>query len=1382
MQRSRMFMILIGILACVVLGSADAFAQACPDDPNDDDNGVVCNGVCDPGSNPCTACNPGEMCSYTNQPAGFCPTVSAFECQGTTPVCADPGEYNPAVPEGWLSPADPNSCSDGLDNDCDGLTDLADTSGATSCTATAEICDGFDSDLNGVADDNLTLLVNGVPMGTATVSDVCTEGIGVCERTGVVVCNAADATQTSVICSAHPGPAKQEALGIGNSCSDGLDNDCDGLTDDNDPDCQPVASAEICDGVDNNLNGQIDDGFTLADGTPIGDSCTVGLGQCANTGTVVCGDINTAVCNAFALTASVEGASGPTCSDGIDNDCDGLTDGNDPGCAAAVAGLRVTCSLPYLPKPGIGEPGGDCNGKHTIQYAVFNNNGPVDPNSLDVFRVELLGLSPSGELLGILPTSIDQGEQVHMSSRLSPSDFKMASKKGETRHEVFAPVPMLRVTARQGETEVQAVCSNIPYLDVTRPNGALVSVSGGDTTKVVVALPRVRPETLLVKVDGVDILAQMGITPADLADGQHGPVSDTVNINGQLVDVVDLVVDAGLSIDQDSSNTLTMTLKNLGGGGHIVFVDGEPQDFVQKDPSISNACYQDDIKDAGTVSVLEVMITEPADQQEVPLAPVQVTGEVKHGADIATLKLNGKGFDVTGEAVFTPGDGENTADQYVLNFDETLPLVNLGEVITGTSQALGTVQRGSNRLVAEANDEVGTRAFDTVVFAAGDVAHTEIPNTFVAGIEKSAIDAVFDNLCQKAVNEFTAAVQTHVVGQDLGTIDIEPTCAPDVHAPLVFKGIDVGPNFSCDTAFSGPVGPGGEIGVTVTLPPVSITLAANKSRETTFLGACVARTRVKVEATTTISNAVFNFTITEDQIKNGTPPTDDQKSFAFDVRFPGGHKICATDPNPPHDVQCTDQPVSDDLEHDVAGIWNNDSGIECLGAAVCNLFVGVGAVFAEVFTLGFADTSGFFGDFDFALADFTDLAGSTEPDPFGLENVKIDEQEVEEFGRATFTPALDAVDITGPPDVSAAAAGVTASFKTEFDTQVVDTTLEQNPGAVLTPAAPPTLPQGNVAAQNAFVVLADDSINQLFASLAESGGLKTVCTDTGKTINDLLPPDCEDLTIPDDPSGILTASAQGACHGLRAADCNTIPVAPLDFFEQGVCQAVKGGNCLDLTNFFAQPICQNFPNPHLSASNALLFCATQDMPPQLLIPSVGGGVQIGNLATTLLLNDLSVAIVVDRGTPTGAVDGELSGVANCFASDAAATADCNLAAACVDLTVQAEMSLDNSGCGPGETGFVFGVKNVSATMDQFGYVCGVAPNPTNDEDVTTVVGQDQTIDEIVTNVDAFTPPLCAKGLDLNGILTFLNPKLISIHTNGADANLADYFGIIGEIQ
>jgi len=84
---------------------------------------------------------------------------------------------------------------------------------------------------------------------------------------------------------------------------------------------------EICDSKDNNCNGQIDEGFN------VGQSCTVGVGECARAGQYVCkGDGSGTECNAVAGTPTTE-----IC-DGKDNDCDGQTDeGNVCGSASTFA-------------------------------------------------------------------------------------------------------------------------------------------------------------------------------------------------------------------------------------------------------------------------------------------------------------------------------------------------------------------------------------------------------------------------------------------------------------------------------------------------------------------------------------------------------------------------------------------------------------------------------------------------------------------------------------------------------------------------------------------------------------------------------------------------------------------------------------------------------------------------------------------------------------------------------------------------------------------------------------------------------------------------------------------------------------------------------------
>ena len=133
----------------------------------------------------------------------------------------------------------------------------------------------------------------------------------------------------------------------------------------------------------------------------------------------------------------------------------------------------------------------------------------------------------------------------------------------------------------------------------------------------------------------------------------------------------------------------------------------------------------------------------------------------------------------------------------------------------------------------------------------------------------------------------------------------------------------------------------------------------------------------------------------------------------------------------------------------------------------------------------------------------------------------------------------------------------------------------------------------------------------------------------------------------------------------------------------------------------------------------------------------------------------------------GQLEGELDGIPNCFA-------------ACIDISLKTQMSLNNEKCSANETGFVFSVNEITTSGIQAGVVCGAATQ-TDDTQVTGQAAQDSTVADISNNVSLYTPPFCAKGLTLGNLLNLQNPQLISIETGGPDA-YADYFGIIGEIK
>lgn len=74
-------------------------------------------------------------------------------------------------------------------------------------------------------------------------------------------------------------------------------------------------AAEICNGLDDDCDGETDEGFAL------GEACSAGLGQCAAFGELACDADGGVTCDA------TPGAPAPEiCADSLDQDCDGVAD------------------------------------------------------------------------------------------------------------------------------------------------------------------------------------------------------------------------------------------------------------------------------------------------------------------------------------------------------------------------------------------------------------------------------------------------------------------------------------------------------------------------------------------------------------------------------------------------------------------------------------------------------------------------------------------------------------------------------------------------------------------------------------------------------------------------------------------------------------------------------------------------------------------------------------------------------------------------------------------------------------------------------------------------------------------------------------------------
>ena len=359
-----------GCFGCEVDGDCDD-GDACTDDACQA-NGTCAHAVvtCDDGDDLCTTdscdpavgcvfaptvCDDGDACTVDGcDPATGC-TANAVTCDDEDACTVDGCDPATGCTASAVVCDDEDACTvDGCDP-------------ATGCTATSVVCD--DEDACTADDCDPATGCTATPtssyadpwssevfeLGGPCTYGTCGFGEVVCGPTGVAVCTAAD-------------------LAIDEVC-DGADNDCDGVTDEEDADqCQTywldwdgdeqggwdapskclceadlasyytglndwdcadwdpytwTGAPELCDYADNNCNGPYDEDFQSGGSSPyydpntgtgplwLGDAC--GVGACAG-GYVDCGgDPYSSTCSTLHLTS-------PETCDGADNDCDGLTD------------------------------------------------------------------------------------------------------------------------------------------------------------------------------------------------------------------------------------------------------------------------------------------------------------------------------------------------------------------------------------------------------------------------------------------------------------------------------------------------------------------------------------------------------------------------------------------------------------------------------------------------------------------------------------------------------------------------------------------------------------------------------------------------------------------------------------------------------------------------------------------------------------------------------------------------------------------------------------------------------------------------------------------------------------------------------------------------
>ncbi|MBK9519010.1 MAG: Ig-like domain-containing protein [Anaeromyxobacter sp.] len=346
-----------GLAQCACTGNGgtpEPVEQSCGDTRDNDCDGLVDCADPDCGARACNAA--GRTCTSL---AGVSNTCS---------VCTPPGA--PAI----AAEVAEGTCGDGRDNDCDGTADCNDTDcvnrtclgaaaiggGSTTgkCTAaracvctpvaeTAALCgNGLDDDCDGRIDCEDT---NCQDLGAGGQS---------CDALRHLTCSSPLAPTPGCTVCTPGGGAPVQYPGQESVCSDGRDNDCDGVSDCADPDCAAstfacapngftcdpsqftctrcsgnggaaeAVEATCADAADNDCDGAVD----CADATCRGQACNAFGMRCTSPAS------GAATCTVCSGNGGVAEAAETSCGDGFDNDCDGLADCADTGCAARSCG------------------------------------------------------------------------------------------------------------------------------------------------------------------------------------------------------------------------------------------------------------------------------------------------------------------------------------------------------------------------------------------------------------------------------------------------------------------------------------------------------------------------------------------------------------------------------------------------------------------------------------------------------------------------------------------------------------------------------------------------------------------------------------------------------------------------------------------------------------------------------------------------------------------------------------------------------------------------------------------------------------------------------------------------------------------------------------
>jgi hypothetical protein len=282
-----------------VVSSGEAINPAATEVCDGVDNN--CDGQIDEGMTTTTYYTDADGDTYGNASS---PVTACSQPAGTVTDSTDCSDSDATV-----HPGATDTCADGIDQDCSG------TDSSVSCTTATEICDGIDNNGDGSIDEGFN----------------DTDGDGTANCVDTETCDGIDNNGDGTIDEGFDinGDGLADCIEFGNEqCADGLDNDSDGLTDCLDDDC---ASDTSCNGKgpETSCDNQTDDdgdGFTDCEDSDCGLDAA-----CLPTDADGDGYDSNADCND--ARSDVNPNMPESCSDDIDNNCDGATN---EGCSVGT--------------------------------------------------------------------------------------------------------------------------------------------------------------------------------------------------------------------------------------------------------------------------------------------------------------------------------------------------------------------------------------------------------------------------------------------------------------------------------------------------------------------------------------------------------------------------------------------------------------------------------------------------------------------------------------------------------------------------------------------------------------------------------------------------------------------------------------------------------------------------------------------------------------------------------------------------------------------------------------------------------------------------------------------------------------------------------------